>query len=209
MLQTLFGYDVMDTGLLMMPRGLAMLAGMILTNQMIGKVDNRYLMTFGFVTTAIGAYAMSGWSLGMDRTPIILAGMMQGFGTGFIFVPATLVAFATVAPRLRPDGTSLLNLTRNIGSSIGISLMITYLTRNAAVVHDSMVGHVTSFNLPAVDVSAVAAAYPQIGVTALAAIDGEMTRQSLMLAYIDNFYALFWIMLVFAPLMLLVPRNRH
>ena len=208
MLQTLFGYDVVDTGLLMMPRALAVLAGMILTNQLIDKVDNRYLMAFGFVMAASGVYAMSGWSLGMDRTPIILAGMMQGFGIGFIFVPSTLVAFATVAPRLRPDGTSLLNLTRSIGSSIGISVMITYLTRNSTVAHATMAGDVTSFNLPAIDASAVAAAYPQIGVTALAAIDGEMMRQSLMLAYIDNFYALFWILIVFAPLMLLVPRTR-
>ena len=208
MLQTLFQYDVIDTGLLMMPRAIAVLLGMVVTNQLIDKVDNRYLMAFGFLMAGMGVYAMSGWTLGMDRTPIIIAGMMQGFGIGFIFVPSTLVAFATVAPRLRPDGTSLLNLTRSIGSSIGISIMITYLTRNTAVAHATMVGDVTSFNMPAVDASAVAAAYPQLGVTALAAIDGEMARQALMLAYIDNFYALFWVLIVFAPLMLLVPRTK-
>ena len=199
LLQTVYGYDVMDTGLLMAPRGCGVFVTMLVTNRLMGKIDSRVLMSVGYVIAAISLWLMTRWSLEMGSDQVVLAGFVQGLGLGFVFVPINLIAFATLAPAFRTDGTTLMTLFRNLGSSFGISVIVTILSRNIQVSHADIAANVTSFNLP-IDPATVTAQLGSYGATALAMLDGEVNRQAAMVAYLDNFYMLFWLVLCITPL---------
>src|SRR3546814_21184431 len=84
-------------------------------------------------TTLFRSYSlwqMSHWSLMMGVEPVIVSGLVQGLGMGLIFIPLNTMAFATIAPQHRTDGSSLLNLLRSIGASVGISVVTTLLGAN-------------------------------------------------------------------------------
>src|SRR6185503_16878405 len=124
-LQGLGGYTVTDTGLLMVPRGIGTMIAMMFAGRMALKLDPRFLMTFGAGLMAWSLWSMSYWTPQVSVYTLIFTTAVQGFGMGFVFVPMNLVAFATLAPQYRTDGTGLTNLMRNIGSAIGVSLTTT------------------------------------------------------------------------------------
>ncbi len=200
MYQNIYGYDVMDTGQLMAPRGFGVFATMLITNRLMGRVDSRLLISFGYLIAAFSLWMMTRWSLDMGSREIILSGFVQGLGLGFVFVPVNLVAFSTLSPQHRTDGTTMMTLFRNLGSSFGISVIVTTLARNIQTSHADIAANVTSFNVPAIDPSSTAAALGGIGAGAMAMLDGEVNRQAAMIAYIDNFQMMFWLLLCFVPL---------
>ena len=113
---------------------------------------------------------------------IVRTGIMQGLGLGFIFVPLSTITFATLAPHYRNEGTALFSLMRNIGSSIGISVVMTYLAQHIQTNHAAFADYINPFNLAlrqAVESGAYSLSTPQ-GLTAL---NDEVTRQAATLAY--------------------------
>ncbi|HYZ47634.1 MAG TPA: DHA2 family efflux MFS transporter permease subunit, partial [Sphingomonas sp.] len=181
MLQRIWNYPVVDAGLLLAPRGVGVLITMTVAGKLMGKVDPRWLVGTGLAIAALSLWEMTSWSLGMDRTWIILSGTLQGLGMGLVFMPLNLTAFATLDPKYRTDGASLLNLLRSIGASAGISIVTTFLARNLQTSHADLAGHVTPFSLPAIDPT-YAKSLGGIGDSALAMIDAEVNRQALMIA---------------------------
>ncbi len=207
MLQGLFGYDVIDTGIVLAPRGVGVLISMQLSGLLMRKgVDARWMVSIGFLVGAWSLYMMAGWSLGVDRDNVILSGLIQGLGIGLVFIPLQATAFATLSPHLRTDGSSLLNLTRSVGSSIGISVMMTLLTRNTQVSHSQLAGHVTPEVTGAFDLSSLNRVQ-QYAEAALRMIDAEVTRQAAMIAYIDDYWLMMWLSLASVPLVLLMRRS--
>ena len=207
MLQGLFGYDVIDTGMVLAPRGVGVLISMQLSGLLMRKgVDARWMVSIGFLIGAWSLHMMTGWSLGVDRYNVILSGLIQGLGIGFVFIPLQATAFATLSPHLRTDGSSLLNLTRSVGSSIGISVMMTLLTRNTQASHSQLAGHVTPEVTGAFDLSSLDR-LQQYGEAALRVIDAEVTRQAAMIAYIDDYWLMMWLSLASVPLVLLMRRS--
>ena len=200
MFQNLFGYSVMQTGLLMAPRGFGVLTTMLVTNRLLGRVDSRAQVTVGYVIAAISLFMMTRWSLEMDWHPVVWSAYIQGLGLGLVFVPVNMVAFSTLAPHYRTDGTTLMTLFRNLGSSFGISAIVTELSRNMQISHQDVGSSVTSFNVPAIDPSSTAAMLGDYGTAALQMLDGEVTRQAAMIAYLDNFKMMAWLVLLIAPL---------
>jgi MFS transporter, DHA2 family, multidrug resistance protein len=207
LLQTVYGYDVMDTGLLMAPRGCGVFVTMLITNRLMGKVDSRLMMSAGYTIAALSLWMMTRWSLDMGSDQILLAGFVQGLGLGFVFVPINLIAFATLASAFRTDGTTLMTLFRNLGSSFGISAIVTMLSRNIQISHADIAANVTSFNLP-LDPATVTSQLGSVGASALAMLDGEVNRQAAMIAYLDNFYILFWLVLAIVPLPWLLKKPK-
>ena len=205
MLQRIWDYPVIDAGLLLAPRGVGVLITMTVAGKLMGKVDPRWLVGTGMAIAALSLWEMTRWSLEMDRTWIIISGTVQGLGMGLVFMPLNLTAFATLDPKYRTDGASLLNLFRSIGASAGISVVTTFLARNVQTSHSDLVGHVTSFSLPAVDPS-FAQGLGQMGDTALAMIDAEINRQALMIAYLDDFKLMTIVTLCALPLVILLRR---
>ena len=206
MYQTVYNYSAFDTGMLMMPRGLGVLISMILVGRVMERMDVRYLLCTGYIIAGFAMWKMSQWSIDMDRTPIMVTGLIQGLGLGLIFMPINVAALSMLKPQHRPDGTSLLNLMRNVGGSFGISAIVTMLSRNTQTSHSDLAAHVTSFNLPSIDLASTTARLGEYGSAVLYAIDGEINRQALMIAYIDNFYAMtFFIVAVALSVLLLKP----
>ena len=177
LLQEHMGYPVFLTGLITAPRGIGTLISMVLVGRLIGRIATRYLILFGLLATAFSLWQMSGFSLLMDGAPVIWSGFIQGFGTGFVYVPLAAVAFATLNPQLRNEATAVFNLTRNIGSSIGISVVEALLVRNTQVMHVALASHLTRY----------AGAQGVSAGTGLALLNARVTEQAAMIAYNDDF----------------------
>lgn len=206
MYQNVYGYDVLDTGLLMAPRGCGVLLTMLLTNRLLGRADSRLMIMIGYLLAALSLWTMTKWSLDMDYHMIAFSGFIQGLGLGLVFVPVNMIAFSSLAAKYRTDGTTLMTLFRNLGSSFGISAIVTTLARNIQTSHADIGSNVTSFNIPAIDPASAAEILGEPGASLLYMLDGEVNRQAAMIAYIDNFYMLFWIVLLIAPIAWLVKR---
>ncbi len=194
MFEHMYGYPVMTTGLLMAPRGFGLMVTMLASTRLLKLMDFRMMICIGFLILAGALSLMGNWSPDMGAQPIIVAGLVQGLGLGLIFTPINLIAFGTLSPDLRTDGSSLLALFRSLGGSFGISFIVTMLARTGQAVHADLATHIT------------AAMAPWRGdggeVTAgdMGRIDGMVQRQAAMIAYLANFRLLTWLMLALAPL---------
>jgi len=208
MLQNLFGYGVIDTGIVLMPRGVGILVSMQLSSLLMRRgVDARPVVASGFVICAFSLWQMAQWSLAVDETHVIISGLMQGLGMGLVFIPLQVSAFATLAPALRTDGSSLLNLMRSLGASAGISWMTVLLARNIQTAHADLGSHMTAATGSFVDFSTTDR-FQALGDTAMALVNAELNRQAAMIAYIDDFWLMMWITLAAAPLAFLMRGNK-
>jgi MFS transporter, DHA2 family, multidrug resistance protein len=202
-LQTLMGYPVVTAGLVMGPRGLGTMACMFVVGRMIGKVDTRLLLMTGLLLTAWAMYDMTGWNPNVSQWTIAVTGFIQGAGLGFLFVPLTTVTFATLAPEQRADGTGLYNLSRNVGSSVGISIVSYLLIRNEQVNHATIASHVTAVNR-AFGNGAVLHAFSPWTAVGRAALDQVVQLQASIISYIDDFKLMMILSLAAVPLVLLL-----
>jgi MFS transporter, DHA2 family, multidrug resistance protein len=206
-LQTLLGYPVITAGLVIAPRGAGTMLAMTIVGRLIGRVDTRYLLLLGFTLVAISLYAMTGFSLDVDVWPIIYTGIIQGIGIGFLFVPLSTIAFSTLAARYRNEGTAMFSLIRNIGSSIGISVVVTVLGQQAQASHAGIAGELGMYR-GALN-PALAGAFDWTTTTGTAALNAEVTRQALMIAYLNDFRLMLYLTLLAVPLLLLLRRPPH
>src|ERR1700677_4224329 len=153
-LQNLMNYPIVSAGLVLGPRGVGTMGSMLVVGRLTGRVDTRLLLTLGLGLTAWSFYAMTGWTPDVPQMTIVAVGIIQGIGLGFIFVPLSVVTLSTLAPERRAEGAGLYSLSRNIGSSIGISVVNSLLTRNTQINHSEIAEHVTlanrMFEVPAI-----------------------------------------------------------
>jgi DHA2 family multidrug resistance protein len=201
-LQTLMGYPVVTAGIVMGPRGLGTMVCMFLVGRLVGRIDTRLLILTGLLLTAWAMYNMTGWNPNVSQWTIAITGFIQGAGLGFLFVPLNTVTFATLAPEQRADGTGLFNLSRNVGSSVGISIVSYLLIRNNQVNHATIASHVTAFN-HAFDNSTVRHALSPWTASGRAALDQVIQTQASIISYIDDFKLMMILSLVAIPLILL------
>jgi DHA2 family multidrug resistance protein len=207
LLQSLLGYSVLQSGFLTAPRGIGTLVSMIVVGRLVGKIDSRLLILFGMVLMSWSLWQMSGFSLDMDQRPIIVSGIIQGFALGFIFVPLNTLAFGTLDPKFRTTAASLFNLARNIGGSVGISVVTVMLARNVQISQSDLAAHITQYSIPPIS-PAITQGAPPITDTVLMMADAEINRQALMIAYIDDFWLMMIVSLVAIPLLLLLKKGR-
>jgi len=207
-LQNLKGYPVIDVGFLLAPRGLGVMVMMAIVGRLVGRVDSRLLIAAGFGLAGFSLWEMSRFSLDVTQWMIVWTGVVQGFGLGLIFVPLSTVTFATLAPHLRNEATALFSLMRNIGSSIGISIVISLLSQNTQVNHASLAEHVSRFN-PLMQFPWLPPPWSIDGVQGLAALDAEVTRQAAAIAYLDDFLLMMWVTVAALPFVLLLKPSRR
>ena len=203
LLQRLFGYSVLQSGILTMPRGVGTVVSMLIAGRLVGTIDSRVLVAVGMSCLAGSLWVMTGFSLEQGSRLVIISGLIQGLGLGFMFVTVQSLAFATLQPRLRTEAASLLNLSRNIGGSIGISLVTSLLARNVQISHADMAGRISDQTLPAISSAVVS----QLGLPAEAAaalLNAEINRQAAFIAYLDDFWLMMWVTLAAIPLVLLL-----
>ena len=203
-LQELGNYPVATAGLVMAPRGIGTMAAMLMAGRLVNKVDPRILMAMGILVLAWSLYQMTGWTPAVSVTQMIVNTMIQGAGLGFVFIPLQVIAFATLGPALRTEGTALINLTRNIGSAVGISVTEALLTRNGQIEHSVLAGSATGLNRA---FAASPAAEALLPTTAHGAqmLNLLVNNQSQIIAYGDDFMLM---MLTSLPMLLLLPLMR-
>ena len=204
-LQTLMGYPVVTAGIVMGPRGLGTMACMFLVGRLVGKVDTRWLLLAGLLITAWAMYDMTGWTPDVSQWTIISTGFIQGAGLGFLFVPLTTITFATLPPQMRSEGTGLYNLSRNIGSSVGISVVTALLTQNIQINHANIATYVTPYN-QALSNPAIAQAMSPYTLAGRAALDGVVTLQATIISYMNDFKLMMILSLAAIPLVLLLRK---
>lgn len=205
LLQDLMNYPVYQAGLLTAPRSLGSLAAMLIVGRLVGRLDARAIIGAGFGLTALSLWLMTRFDAQMDGVPVFWSGVFQGLGTGIAYVPMAALTFATLAPDLRNEGTALFSLTRNIGSSVGISVVQALLVSNTQVVHASLAAQVSPYNLAARDPQLLAQLSSHSG---LAGFNAALTGQASMIAYIDDFQLMLVLTLLAMPLLLLVRVNK-
>jgi DHA2 family multidrug resistance protein len=207
LLQSLYGYSVFQAGIMTAPRGVGTLISMLLAGRLVGRVDLRLLVALGLALMGWSLHMMAGFAIEMGRGPIIWSGIIQGLGLGLLFVTMQTLAFATLRPEMRTHAASLLNLSRNIGGSIGISLVTSLLARNMQIAHSDMAGHITEQLLPTISQGIVS----QFGLPASSAValaDAEISRQAAFIAYIDDFWIMMWLTFAAIPLVMLLRPAR-
>jgi MFS transporter, DHA2 family, multidrug resistance protein len=201
-LQELMDYPVSTAGIVMGPRGIGTMISMLVVGRLVGRIDTRLLLGFGLAVTAWSFYAMTGWTPDVSRETIIGVGFIQGAGLGFLFVPLSTVTLATLSPQHRTEGAGFYNLSRNIGSSIGISIVNALLTRNTQINHADIVAHVTAVNRGFEDPT-IAHFWNPLTASGRAALDAVITRQAQVIAFIDDYKFLMIATLAVLPLLLI------
>jgi len=200
LLQDLMNYPVVLTGLVTAPRGIGTLLAMIIVSRIMGKIDTRLIIATGFGLTALSLWQMTGFYLQMDVAPVVWSGLAQGIGTGFVYVPLAAITFATLSPRYRNEGTALFSLIRNLGSSIGISAVETFLTRGTQTMHARLAEQVTPYG----HALGPNASTPQ----GLAMLNHMVTEQAAMIAYNNDFMLMMILTLCAVPLVMLLRSGR-
>ena len=202
-MQSLLGYPVIDIGLVLAPRGLGTMVAMMIVGKLSGKVDERYQIFAGLILTGYSLWLMTLFNADISGRDIIYTGVIQGFGLGFIFVPLSTVAFATLAEKYRNDGTPLFSLLRNIGSSIGISIVMAKLAENLQANHAAFANFITPYSLSLTQATQSGAMNIST-VEGLSSLDAEVTRQAMVLAYLQDFRLMMWLVIFTIPLLLLL-----
>jgi DHA2 family multidrug resistance protein len=204
-LQNLMNYPIVTAGLVLGPRGVGTMGAMLVVGKLVGRVDTRLLLGIGLVLTAWSFYAMTGWTPDISQMTIVIVGVIQGIGLGFIFVPLSVVTLSTLSPELRAEGAGIFSLSRNIGSSVGISVVNSLLTTNTQINHAEIAQHVTSVNRVFED-PMIAQFWNPATAAGRAALDAVVTRQAQIIAYIDDYKLLMIATLVVIPLLMVFGR---
>jgi len=207
MLQDLRGYPTTEIGLLQAVRGVGLLGGTFFMLLFLQRVDPRLNLFAGFLAQAVAGFAMAGFNINMTTWAVAWTTMLQGFGLGLMWSPITVVTFATLEPRHLPEGASVFHLLRNIGSSIHIALSATIVIRTARINYAELVELLNPFN-EAMQFGTVMGGWDTASRAGLAALSGEVARQSAMIGYLNAYYAYGLMAVAVAPLVFLARRPR-
>jgi MFS transporter, DHA2 family, multidrug resistance protein len=213
-LQTMMGYTAQEAGLALMPGGFAIIAVMPLVGFLLGKYDARRLLLFGFTMLSVSLFYMTGFNLLIDFRHAAGARLIQAMGLAFLFVPINTAAYAFLPKEKNNQASGLINLARNIGGSVGISVVTTMLSRRAQFHQANLSDHINSGNgrleamlrssehmLTAHGSNAHEAARQAYGLIA-----NMVGQQATMLAYIDDFWLVGVLVVAMIPLIFLMKK---
>jgi DHA2 family multidrug resistance protein len=204
-LQNVLGYPVVDAGWLLGTRGIGMAFAMLGAGRLLNRVGARALLTLGLLCNIVSLYYATGFSVDTHIWTIVWTSMLQGLGLGLLFVPLNTIALSTLPPELRTEGTALWTLIRNMGSSIGVSVVIANLSSKTITMHARLAELVTPFNLGLAD----PAAEPLNPATDMgrALLDQLLTQQATIIAYANDFKMMMIMGLLAFPLILFVRQT--
>jgi len=205
-LEDLMGYPIMIAGLVLAPRGIGTMMAMMMVGPLVSRLDTRVLLATGLGLTAWAMADMSHWTPDVSSWTVALNGLIQGAGLGFLFVPLSATALSTLPPEQRTEGAGLYNLSRNIGSSVGISIVSALLVANTQANHAQIADYVTRFNR-LFDVPEIAHLWNPLTAAGRALLDTEVSRQAQIIAFSDDFRLVMLLTLAALPLLLILGRG--
>ncbi len=201
-MQNLLGYSALHSGWASMPRGVGSLIAFLAVPWMVVRLGARQVLTLGVGISALALWQMSQFNLDMTATPIMVAGFVQGIGTGLMFAPLNTLGYATLDPSHRTEGTIVATMARTLGSSAGISIVQAILINNSTLAHERLTERI------AVGDPSIAGALPSMldpaTTSGLAILNGEVTRQGAMIGYANVFSWMAVASLLLLPLLLLM-----
>jgi DHA2 family multidrug resistance protein len=214
-LQNLMGYPALNSGMAISPRGIGAIMSMVIVGRLIGKVDSRMLIGFGFALLAFAARMFGDIDLQIAMRDVVLPNIIMGFAMGFIFVPLTTMAMGELSNEEMGNATGIFNLMRNLGGSFGISAVTTFLARDAQTYQNVLSSHMNPYNpifqshFQSLRSMFVAQAGPVLGdQQAYAMLYGQLVQQATLQAFVENFRLLAYLCLLCLPWILLFKRVR-
>jgi DHA2 family multidrug resistance protein len=200
MLDEILGYPPILTGYLTIPRGVGLVGAFLLASRIPASVDNRLVIVIGMLIVIYANSSMLGYSPLMDWAPVALAGFIQGVGMGILMPALSKMAFSTLDPKFRPEGTGLFNLSRVYGSTLGIAIVQTYFYNNTQAMHVALASHLRPYNAT---LHSLTASTPLHGI---AHLNEMITGQAAFIAVVDQFKILMLAMVVVLPLVVFLRK---
>jgi DHA2 family multidrug resistance protein len=214
--QTLLGYTAEEAGLALMPGGFTIILLLPLVGYLLSRYTPRWLLLVGLVVLSYSLFHMTGFDLTVDFKHVATARMIQAAGMAFLFVPINTAAYAFLPREKNNAASGLMNLARNIGGSVGISVVTTMLDRRAQLHLTNLSSNLSSGN-PALQarIKALGSMFqahgggpPGSSAGPWAVIQAMVGRQATMLAYMDCFYFLGWAILLMVPMVFLIKKSK-
>jgi len=207
MLQGMMGYPIIDAGVLLGTRGLGMGVSMLMAGRLMTVVDPRLLLFVGLSCCVASLNASIDFTPDTATRTIAWVSMLQGFGLGLMFVPLNMIALSTLPVALRTQGTAMWTLIRNLGSSVGVAIVIANLTNKTIMMHALLAESVTPFNQAMADPAA--AMLDANTDTGRALLENLLTQQATIIAYANDFKLMLVMTLLCFPLVVLVRTSRR
>jgi len=205
--QGLGNYPVMLSGLAMAPRGLGTVLSAPIVGRLINHVDARILMLLGLGVLGYSTWQMTEWTPDTGLAAQVPVVLLQGVTISLVFAPLQSVAFATLPGALRTEASGVIALFRNLGGSVGVSVMETLLARNTQVAHADLARFATPFNR-ALQSGAAAGAWNPATPAGAATLDAMVNYHAQITAYRDDFLTMLIGMVPAAGLVLFMRRSR-
>lgn len=200
MLDEILGYPPDTTGALTIPRGIGLVGAFLLMGRVPERFDRRWFVAAGAGAVIYANWLMLGYSPLMDWSPVAVTGAIQGVGIGMLMPSLTKVAFSTLDPALRPEGTGLFNLSRVYGSTIGVAIVQIFFFNNTQAMHLALGNNVTPYSAAAHFGTA------SLPLPTLEGLSHLITHQAAFIAVVDQFKILMVAMLVVSPLILFLRK---
>lgn len=204
-LQNMLGYSAILAGYVLTPRAIGAMIGNGMAAHIIDRIDPRAMAIAGLLCMATAFYWLYGFTT--EVGPLLITGIiiLQGLGISIVHVPLNVMAFSTLDPELRADGAAVINLLRNVGGSIGVAALITLLTRNTRENRATLLEQVTPYN-KIFHWQSMPDQWNPNNLHSLAMLEAEVTRQASLIAYINDFKLVFFMVLAMIPLILIMRR---
>jgi DHA2 family multidrug resistance protein len=202
LLQNLKGYPDSIIGQLLAMRGAGLVLGFFIAGRM-GRLDPRIGLVIGLGLVGLSGIQLMSYDLNVSAVPLAWTGIIQGIGCGVMWVPLTVITFATLSPQLLAEGASIFHLLRNFGSSIFISISVMVVIRYGKVNYSELVENINPFN-EVLNFPAIMGQWSIDSLTGLTVLSREINRQAQMIGY-SNAFTLYTVACFAAlPLLLLV-----
>ena len=215
-MQTMLGYTAQQSGMALMPGGFSIMLLLPLVGFLLSRYTPRWLLVFGLVMLSGSLFHMTRFDLQIDFRTAATARVFQAVGMAFLFVPINTAAYAFLPREKNNAASGLMNLARNIGGSVGISVVTTMLDRRSQMHMSTLSSHLSQAN-PALQsmIQGASRAMQAHGASAAGAtrqayalIQGTVARQATMLAYIDCFWFLGVAIMAMIPMVFLMKKSK-
>jgi MFS transporter, DHA2 family, multidrug resistance protein len=212
--QSLLGYTATLAGMVMVPHTLFVMISMGVAGVLSSKINPKILLICGIVVMAYSAGMMARFNLTTDFRTVMFTLCVLGSSMGFIFIPLSILSYTGISNDKMGNASALWNLLRNIGGSVGIALIMTFISRGAQIHQNYLVDHMTPLDKGyQMTMERIAPFLEWKGFAggAEGAIYGQLVKQATMLSFVDVFYLLMFMMLANIPLVLLMKtgKNNH
>jgi MFS transporter, DHA2 family, multidrug resistance protein len=215
-MQTMLGYTAQQSGFALMPGGFTIMILMPLVGFLLSRYDARLLMVFGLCVLSFSLFHMTNFNLGVDFRTVVYARVIQAAGMAFLFVPINTAAYSFLPREKNNAASGLMNLARNIGGSVGISVVTTMLDRRSQVHQNNLMSNISGTNLKLQSMLAgISKTLQSRGIDpasatqqAWARVQGLVLRQATMLSYIDCFWLLGIAIGMMVPLVFIMKKSK-